>query len=78
MRDFQFSPAELTVAPGDTVVWTNADFVPHTATATDGAWDSKSLDANASWRLVARTPGRHEYYCTFHPTMKAMIVVAKR
>jgi plastocyanin len=78
IRNFGFAPVALTVAPGDTVVWSNVDFVPHTATATDSGWDSKSIDANASWRFVARTAGRHEYYCAFHPTMKATITVAER
>jgi plastocyanin len=75
MRNFGFAPSELTVSPGDTVVWSNADFVPHTATATDSSWDSKSIDANGNWRFVARAAGRHQYYCVFHPTMKAAIVV---
>jgi plastocyanin len=56
-------------------VWTNADFVPHTATASDGAWDTKSLDANATSRQVASSPGRHAYYCVFHPNMKGVIEV---
>jgi plastocyanin len=75
MRNFGFEPVTVTVAPGDTVVWSNADFVPHTATARDAAWDSKMVDANGAWRLVATTPGTHEYYCAFHPNMKGTIVV---
>ena len=75
MSNFVFQPAELTVSRGDTVVWNNTDFVPHTATARDGSWDSKSVAAGGSWRFVANTPGRHEYYCTFHPTMKGSIDV---
>src|SRR5215207_8126376 len=75
IRGFVFSPAEVTVAVGDTVVWSNADFVPHTATARDAGWDSRAIGANAAWRLVVRTAGRHDYYCVFHPTMKATIVV---
>ena len=75
VRNFAFVPAELSVSPGDTIVWSNTDFVPHTATASDKSWDSRSIDANGSWRFVARTAGRHGYYCAFHPTMKASIVV---
>ena len=75
IRSFAFVPAELTVSLGDTVFWSNGDFVPHSATATDSTWDSKSIDANAGWRLVASTAGRHEYYCVFHPAMKATITV---
>jgi len=75
IRNFMFEPAELSVGVGDTVAWSNADFVPHTATARDTAWDSKAIDANATWRFVASAPGRHEYYCVFHPTMKGTIIV---
>ena len=75
IHDFAFAPAMLTVAPGDTIVWSNADFVPHTATARDAEWDSKSIDGSASWRMVARGTGRHDYYCAFHPTMKAAVIV---
>lgn len=30
IRDFSFQPANLTIRPGTTVRWTNADVVPHT------------------------------------------------
>ena len=75
MRNFAFEPVTVAVSPGDTVVWSNADFVPHTATAYDAAWDSKMVEANGAWRLVATTPGTHEYYCAFHPNMKGRLVV---
>jgi plastocyanin len=75
IRNFAFDPAELTIPRGDTVVWSNTDFVPHTSTARNSGWDSKEIGANASWRHVPRTAGRYEYYCVFHPTMKGTIVV---
>jgi plastocyanin len=75
MRNFGFAPAVVTVAVGDTIVWTNSDFVPHTATARDSTWDSKSIAADSAWRLVARVPGRHPYYCAFHPNMQGTVVV---
>ena len=76
IQSFTFAPATLTVATGDTVVWRNSDFVPHTATARDAVWDSQSIaGSDGTWRLVARTPGRHAYYCTFHPNMQGVIEV---
>jgi plastocyanin len=75
MRNFGFDPAVVTVAVGDTVVWTNADFVPHTATARDSAWDSKTIAGDSAWRYVARAPGRHPYYCVFHPNMQGTVEV---
>jgi plastocyanin len=75
MQNFGFVPAVVTVAVGDTIVWTNADFVPHTATARDSAWDSKTIASDSAWRLVARAPGRHVYYCVFHPNMQGTVEV---
>lgn len=74
LRDFAFEPSQLTVAPGDTVVWVNHDIVPHTATASNDAWDSGTLQDTASWYLVVQAPGRHDYYCRFHPTMTGTLV----
>ena len=52
VRQLQFEPAHLTVAPGDTVVWINRDIVPHTVTALNAAWGSGGLEKNASWQQV--------------------------
>jgi plastocyanin len=76
MRTFAFAPAELTVAEGDTVVWRNADILPHTATAA-GTFDSGSVAAGAEWRWVA-TAGDLDYLCIFHPTMKGKVTVTPR
>jgi plastocyanin len=75
MKNIGFQPASLTVNRGDTIVWKNEDFVPHTATARDGSWDSKAIDADSSWRYVAGESGRYSYYCVFHPTMGGTIEV---
>jgi plastocyanin len=76
IRNFAFVPATVTVAPGDTIVWANTDFVPHTATARDRLWDSQAIaGSEGTWRLVARTPGRHAYYCVFHPNMQGVVEV---
>ena len=75
ITNFTFSPSDLSLARGDTVVWTNTDFVPHTATARDTSWDSGSMAANATWRFVADAPGAHEYYCVLHPGMRGTITV---
>lgn len=74
MRDFGFVPAQLVVAPGDTVVWVNRDIVPHTASEGDEHWDSGTLQEDASWSLVVQDVGQQTYYCRFHPTMKGTLL----
>jgi plastocyanin len=73
IQNFAFVPAHLEVAIGDTVVWTNRDFVPHTATGDDGSWDSGFLAADQSWELVVRQGGA--YHCALHAAMKATLVL---
>jgi plastocyanin len=74
IEGMQFAPATLTVKRGEQVVWVNQDLVPHTATAPK-AFDSRSIAPGASWKMTAKKPGRYEYVCSFHPTMKATLVV---
>ena len=69
IRNFEFSPRELTVAPGDTVTWINRDIVPHTATAREGGWDSDSVETNDRWRMTIREGQDEDYFCRFHPSM---------
>ena len=75
MAGFAFTPAELRVAVGDTIVWINRDLVPHTATATRHEWDSGGLDRGDSWTYVATTPGEFSYLCTLHPAMTGKVIV---
>ncbi|HEX6373273.1 MAG TPA: cupredoxin family copper-binding protein [Longimicrobium sp.] len=75
IRAFRFAPDTLVAAPGDTVVWTNADVVPHTATAAEGGWDTGQIGANASGRIVAGEAGTYPYVCAYHPTMRGTLIV---
>jgi plastocyanin len=75
IENMRFQPERLTVAPGDTVVWTNKDLVPHTATSDEGGFDSEIIQAEKSWRFTAREKGDFAYLCTFHPTMTAVLQV---
>lgn len=72
-----FQPKTLTVQPGDSVVWMNKDFVPHTATAA-ARFDSGTILIGESWSWTATQPGRFDYVCTYHPGMKATIDVVDR
>lgn len=73
IRGMAFVPAVLQVARGDTVIWVNRDIVPHTATA-GKAWDTGTLAREERGVIVSRRPGRLEYGCTLHPTMRATLI----
>ena len=75
VKGLAFAPAEVTAHIGDTIEWMNDDFVLHTATARDGQWDVK-LPPHTSGQTVIRSAGKVEYYCRYHPNMKAAITVA--
>lgn len=70
-----FTPPELTVHVGDTIVWKNTDPFPHNVTAATGAFSSGDLDPEKQWRFRARTAGRFPYVCTLHPGMKGTLIV---
>jgi plastocyanin len=72
---FTFTPGELTVTAGDTVVWTNDDALPHTTSADSGAWSSPELRRGEHYRFVPRRAGRFPYHCSAHPVMRAALVV---
>ena len=70
-----FSTAELTVAVGDTVTWTNMDPYPHTATSKTGGFDSGNIAPDKSWKYTAKKKGEFPYICTIHPSMKGVVRV---
>jgi plastocyanin len=73
--NFTFAPAELSVAPGTTVFWTNHDDIPHTVTSTDGAFKSHALDTDDSFSFTFQKAGSYQYFCSLHPHMVGMIKV---
>lgn len=75
IENMKFSPAELEVKKGETVIWVNKDLVPHTATADDGSFDSKMIGPGKSWKYQPKKAGTYSYKCTFHPTMLGSITV---
>ena len=75
IHNFSFDPASLSVAAGTTVTWTNSDTVPHTVTATDGSFDSGTLQPGTTFSQTFADAGSFDYVCNFHPNMKGTIVV---
>ena len=73
MKNMKFSPATIEIKKGDTVEWKNDDITPHTATS--ATFDSASIAPETSWRHTFTEPGSFPYACTFHPDMKAAVIV---
>jgi len=76
IEGFAFSPAELTVAVGDTITFTNNDRAPHTATADDSSFDTGRLNRSQSGEITLTAAGSFPFKCSFHPNMTGTITVA--
>lgn len=75
IRKFKFVPDHLVVKLGDTIVWTNDDIAPHTATADGKSWDTGTIKKGQSISLVVSEQMTPNYFCRFHPHMKASLQV---
>lgn len=73
-----YGPEEITLHVGDTVTWVNNDPIAHTATAAKnapgGPWEVM-LPPGKSAAMQMMTAGTIDYYCRFHPNMKACLIV---
>jgi plastocyanin len=75
MENLVISPAQASAKVGDTIEWINKDIFVHTATARNGDWDV-TMPPKKTVTLVLKKAGSVEYYCRFHPNMKATLTVA--
>ena len=75
MENLEISPAETSAKVGDTIEWINKDIFVHTATARNGDWDV-TMPPKQTVTLVLKKAGTVDYYCRFHPNMKATLSVA--
>jgi len=75
MENLVVSPAEVSARVGDTVEWINKDVFAHTATARNGDFDV-TLAPKKTVTSVLTKAGKVEYYCRYHPNMKAVLKIA--
>ncbi len=75
IEGMKFIPDVLNVKVGDTVIWINKDIVPHTATGQKKEFDSREIKPTRSWKHRVTKKGNLSYSCSFHPTMKASLIV---
>ena len=72
---FAFDPAAVTIQVGNVVTWTNQDSVPHTATASDGSFDTGQLANGAFETVTFDTAGTFAYVCSIHAQMTGSVIV---
>lgn len=76
IQGFAFSPKELTIQVGDTIIWTNLDSTQHTVTSDSGTeLDSEYLSKDETYSHTFTTVGNFAYHCIPHPSMKGTITV---
>ena len=75
MDNLVVSPAQVTARVGDTIEWINKDIFAHTATARNGDFDV-AMPPKKTVTSVLKKAGTVEYYCRFHPNMKAVLTIA--
>ena len=78
---------EITVHPGDSIIWSNADTAFHTITSgvppttaegvfeEDGVFDSGLFTAGKSYTKQFNDLGDFHYYCNLHPWMVGVVHV---
>lgn len=76
-----YSPNNITVEPGTTVVWTNNDSATHTVTSgmpsigPTGLFDSALFSPGRTFEYQFDTIGVHDYFCMVHPWMTGTVTV---
>ena len=75
MDNLVIAPAETSAKVGDTLELINKDVLAHTATAKNGDFDVM-MPPKKTVTYVLKKAGTIDYYCRFHPNMKAVLNVA--
>lgn len=83
LQQMQFTPVEIDVHAGDTVVFINKGIVVQDVTEEAGkagkagkAWSSGPILVGKSFELVIEKDLR--YYCSLHPIMKGKITIVQQ
>jgi plastocyanin len=76
--NFAFTPAEITIAPGESVTWSNDDGAPHGLEYHDGVPGTDPLLPGASFSRRFDRPGTYDYNCSVHPYMTGRVIVREQ
>jgi plastocyanin len=72
---YSYSPANLTVQQGTTVVWTNNSDAAHTVTADDSSFASDTVGQDGTFQQTFNSAGTFAYHCELHAYMHAKVTV---
>jgi plastocyanin len=75
IKNFAFSPANLTVAKGTKVTWKFEDSAAHTVKADDGSFTSPALSGGKTYSYTFTKTGTFKYICSIHQYMTATVTV---
>jgi plastocyanin len=73
--NFTFTPKELSVKAGTTIVFRNRDDIPHSVVGGQGEFHSNALDTGDSFSLTFTRAGSYGYFCGLHPQMQGKVLV---
>ena len=73
IKDLAFKPDVVRIAAGGSVTWTNQDGTAHTVKFSDS--ESSSLVNGAAYTKKFDAPGKYDYICGIHPSMKGTVEV---
>jgi YVTN family beta-propeller protein len=75
IANFAFAPADVTIATGATVTWSNDDGAPHGLAYKDGAKGTEELLPGEKFSRTYDQPGTFDYVCSVHPYMTGKVIV---
>jgi len=70
-----FSPANVTIAAGDAVQWTNTTNGNHQIVSDTGNFASSTLTPGQSYSFTFKAAGKYEYHDGLHPLLKGTVTV---
>ncbi len=75
VKNFTFTPPNLTVSVGTKVTWKFDDAAKHNVVADDKTFTSEILSNGQTYTYTFTKAGSYPYICTIHPYMKGTITV---
>lgn len=73
ISEMKYTPDNITINKGDTLVFINNDIVSHDVTEENKAWTSSELKVGDVWKTVPEKSAN--YFCSIHVVMKGAFTV---